>query len=106
MFERCIGLGLCGAFWALIAAIAPAAAQDWPTRVVTLEVPFAAGGGADVMGRIPAAALSGELGQQVIVENIPGAGGMTGTARVARAAPDGYEIALGSVGTHAYNQTL
>jgi tripartite-type tricarboxylate transporter receptor subunit TctC len=69
-------------------------------------VPFAAGGGADVMGRILAGGLSEELGQQVIVENIPGAGGMTGTARVARAAPDGYQIALGSVGTHAYNQTL
>ena len=73
---------------------------------MTLEVPFAAGGGADVMGRILAAGLSEALHQQVIVENIPGAGGMTGTARVARAAPDGYQIALGSVGTHAYNQTL
>jgi tripartite-type tricarboxylate transporter receptor subunit TctC len=84
----------------------PASAQDWPTRPLTLEVPFAAGGGADVMGRILAAGLSQVLGQQVIVENIPGAGGMTGTARVARAAPDGYQVALGSVGTHAYNQTL
>ena len=71
-----------------------------------MVVPFAAGGGADVMGRILAQRLSELLGQQVIVENVGGAGGMTGTNRVARAAPDGYQLALGSVGTHAYNQTL
>jgi tripartite-type tricarboxylate transporter receptor subunit TctC len=85
---------------------APAAAQEWPSRPLTLVVPFAAGGGADVMGRILAEGLSAQLHQQVIVEDVTGAGGMTGTARVARATPDGYEIALGSVGTHAYNQTL
>jgi tripartite-type tricarboxylate transporter receptor subunit TctC len=88
------------------AATVPAAAQDWPTRPLTMVVAFAAGGGADVMGRILAQRLSELLGQQVIVENVGGAGGMTGTYRVARAAPDGYQIALGSVGTHAYNQTL
>ena len=106
MFEKRSGLAFAGALAALLAAIAAASAQEWPTRPMTLEVPFAAGGGADVMGRILAAGLSEALHQQVIVENIPGAGGMTGTARVARAAPDGYQIALGSVGTHAYNQTL
>jgi tripartite-type tricarboxylate transporter receptor subunit TctC len=106
MVEKRLSLGLVAALLGLVAAAAPAAAQDWPTRPLTLEVPFAAGGGADVMGRILAAGLSEQLGQQVIVENIPGAGGMTGTARVARAQPDGYQIALGSVGTHAYNQTL
>jgi tripartite-type tricarboxylate transporter receptor subunit TctC len=90
----------------LLATAPPAAAQDWPARPLTLVVSFAAGGGADVMGRILAARLSELLGQQVIVENVAGAGGMTGTARVARAAPDGYQLALGSVGTHAYNQTL
>jgi tripartite-type tricarboxylate transporter receptor subunit TctC len=89
-----------------VAAGVPAGAQEWPSRPVTLVVPFAAGGGADVMGRILAERLSAQLRQQVIVEDITGAGGMTGVARVARAAPDGYEIALGSVGTHAYNQTL
>jgi tripartite-type tricarboxylate transporter receptor subunit TctC len=87
-------------------ARAPAAAQDWPVRPVTMVVSFAAGGGADVMGRILARRLSELIGRQVIVENVGGAGGMTGTSRVARAAPDGYELALGSVGTHAYNQTL
>jgi tripartite-type tricarboxylate transporter receptor subunit TctC len=91
---------------ASFAAGMPAAAQDWPARPLTLVVAFAAGGGADVMGRILAQRLSQVLGQQVIVENVTGAGGMTGTYRVARAAPDGYQIALGSVGTHAYNQTL
>ena len=106
MVEKRSGLSLAGAFLGLAAAATPAAAQDWPSRPLTLEVPFAAGGGADVMGRILAAGLSEQLRQQVIVENIPGAGGMTGTARVARAQPDGYQIALGSVGTHAYNQTL
>jgi tripartite-type tricarboxylate transporter receptor subunit TctC len=100
------GLGFAGALFAVVAASAPAAAQDWPRRPPSLVVPFAAGGGADVMGRILAAGLSERLGQQVIVENVAGAGGMTGIYRVARAAPDGYQIALGSVGTHAYNQTL
>ncbi len=89
-----------------VVAAAPASALDWPTRPVTMVVAFAAGGGADVMGRILAPRLSELLGQQVIIENIGGAGGMTGTARVARAAPDGYQLALGSVGTHAYNQSL
>jgi tripartite-type tricarboxylate transporter receptor subunit TctC len=87
-------------------ATAPAGVQDWPLRPVTMVVSFAAGGGADVMGRILAQRLSELLHQQVIVENVGGAGGMTGTNRVARAAPDGYQLALGSVGTHAYNQTL
>ncbi len=91
---------------ALSGASVPAAAQDWPQRPLTMVVPFAAGGGADVMGRILAQRLSELLRQQVIVEDVTGAGGMTGTNRVARAAPDGYQIALGSVGTHAYNQTL
>jgi tripartite-type tricarboxylate transporter receptor subunit TctC len=91
---------------ALLGASVPAAAQDWPQRPVTMVVPFAAGGGADVMGRILAQRLSELLGQQVIVVDVTGAGGMSGTNRVARAAPDGYQMALGSVGTHAYNQTL
>jgi tripartite-type tricarboxylate transporter receptor subunit TctC len=84
----------------------PATAQDWPVRPVTLVVPFAAGGPIDSIGRILAAPLSERLGQQMIVENVGGAGGMTGTARVAKAAPDGYQIVLGNVGTHAGNQTI
>jgi tripartite-type tricarboxylate transporter receptor subunit TctC len=89
-----------------VSAGAPAMAQGWPTRSLTLVVPFAAGGGADIMGRVVAARLSELLGQQVIVENVGGAGGMTGVYRVAKAAPDGYQIVLGTNGTHAQNQTL
>jgi tripartite-type tricarboxylate transporter receptor subunit TctC len=73
---------------------------------MTMVVPFAAGGGADTMGRILAARLSEILGQQVIVENVGGAGGMTGAYRVAKAAPNGYQLVLGTNGTHAQNQSL
>jgi tripartite-type tricarboxylate transporter receptor subunit TctC len=83
----------------------PAAAQDWPTRAVTMVVPFAAGGGTDVLGRIVGRRLSEILGQNVIIENVGGAGGMTGSARVVRAPPDGYQFVLGSR-ADAINQTL
>src|ERR1700681_4001186 len=89
-----------------VAACDPALAQSWPNRPMTMVVPFAAGGGADIMGRILAARLSEILGQQVIVENAGGAGGMTGAYRVAKAAPDGYQLVLGTNGTHAQNQSL
>jgi tripartite-type tricarboxylate transporter receptor subunit TctC len=81
-------------------------AETWPSRPVTMVVPFAAGGIGDVLGRILAARLSELLGQQVVVENIGGAGGMAGSSRVANAAPDGYTFVLGSSGTHAQNQLL
>jgi tripartite-type tricarboxylate transporter receptor subunit TctC len=81
-------------------------AQEWPTRQVTMVIPFAAGGPQDGIGRIVAQRMSEVLGQQVIVENVGGAGGMIGSDRVARADPDGYQFVLGSVGTHAQNQTL
>lgn len=74
---------------------APAAAQEWPTRPITMVVPYAAGGPVDTVGRVLAAGLGEILGQQVVVENIGGAGGMTGSARVARASPDGYTFLLG-----------
>ena len=91
---------------AFVASTAPAAAKDWPTRPVTMVVPFAAGGAFDVMGRVFTTRMSESLGQQVIVENIGAAAGIVGTNRVAKAAPDGYTFLLGSVGTHAYNATL
>ena len=91
---------------ALVAATAPAAAQDWPTRPLTMVVPFAAGGAFDVVGRVFTPRMSESLGQQVIVENIGAAAGIVGTSRVAKAVPDGYTFLLGSVGTHAYNPTL
>jgi tripartite-type tricarboxylate transporter receptor subunit TctC len=83
-----------------------AQAQEWPTRSVTIVIPFAAGGPQDGIGRIVALRMSEVLGQQVIVDNVAGAGGMTGSDRVAKAEPDGYQFVLGSVGTHAQNQTL
>jgi tripartite-type tricarboxylate transporter receptor subunit TctC len=82
-----------------------AAAQSWPTRPVTMVVPFAAGGGTDVLGRIIGRRLSEILGQNVIIENVGGAGGMVGSARVVKAPPDGYQIVLGSR-ADAINQTL
>jgi tripartite-type tricarboxylate transporter receptor subunit TctC len=81
-------------------------AQNWPTRPVSMVVPFAAGGATDVVGRILASRLSELLGQQVLVENVGGAGGMTGASRVAKAPPDGYQFLLGNLGTQAISQTL
>jgi tripartite-type tricarboxylate transporter receptor subunit TctC len=91
-----------------IAAVActAARAQKFPERAMTMIIPFAAGGPTDVLGRVIAARMSEQLGQQVVVENVGGAGGMTGSARVARAEPDGYQFVLGTVGTHAQGQTL
>jgi tripartite-type tricarboxylate transporter receptor subunit TctC len=86
-------------------ATTPAAAQTWPNRPVTMVVPFAPGGGTDVLGRIIGRRLSEILGQQVIIENVAGAGGMVGSARVAKAPPDGTQFVLGSR-ADAIKQTL
>lgn len=99
-------LRLAAGIGVLAISTALAAAEDWPTRPVTMVVPFAAGGPADAVGRLLASRLSEALGQEVIVENVGGGGGMLGGARVARAAPDGYQFVLGNMGTHAANQTL
>ena len=90
----------------LLAPAATASAQDWPTRAVTMVVPYAAGGPIDTLARILAARLSEILGQQVVIENIPGAGGMTGSSRVAKAAPDGYTVLLSGSAVLAINQSL
>jgi tripartite-type tricarboxylate transporter receptor subunit TctC len=87
-------------------SVAPGFSQDWPTRPVTMVIPFAAGGPADTVGRILAPGLSEILGQQVIIENLGGSGGMAGASRVAKAPPDGYQFVLGNLGTHAANQTF
>lgn len=92
-------LALCAAMVTTLSSTA--AWAEYPERVITIVVPFAAGGAADVTGRIVADALSKQLGQTVIVENVAGAGGTTGTARSAAAEGDGYTIALGHMGTHA-----
>src|SRR4029078_4882497 len=88
----------------LLAAAAPA--QDYPSRPITLVVPYAAGGGNDVMARIVGEKMSKTLGQQVVIENRPGAGGSTATRQVAKAAPDGYTLVIGGTGTLAVNPTL
>jgi len=87
-------------------SIAPIKAETWPSRPLTMVVPFATGGPMDAVARILQPALSEALQEQVIVENVTGAGGMIGAARVAKSAPDGYQFVLGNVGTHAVSQTL
>jgi tripartite-type tricarboxylate transporter receptor subunit TctC len=82
-----------------LALAGSSAAQDWPTRPITMVVPYAAGGPVDTVGRIMAQGLTEVLGQQVIIENVAGAGGMTGANRVAKAAPDGYTFVLGGSAT-------
>jgi tripartite-type tricarboxylate transporter receptor subunit TctC len=85
-----------------IGLAAPAAAQsDYPTRNITLIVPFAAGGPTDIIARIVGAHMSQTLGQQIVIQNILGAGGTTASAQAMRAAPDGYTLVMGHMGTHA-----
>jgi tripartite-type tricarboxylate transporter receptor subunit TctC len=83
-----------------------AQAQDYPTRSAVVIVPFAAGGPADITGRIVADIFSRHLGQQFVVENVGGAGGTTGTTRAARATPDGYTLISGHLGTNAVAQVF
>jgi tripartite-type tricarboxylate transporter receptor subunit TctC len=90
----------------MLLQIAAAAAQDFPTRHITAIVPFAAGNSVDIVGRLLAGKMSELLGQQVIVENIGGAGGSIGTTRAARAAPDGYTLVIGGTDTFAQGQSL
>jgi tripartite-type tricarboxylate transporter receptor subunit TctC len=81
--------------------IGGALAETYPARSITMVVPFAAGGPTDVLGRILGQRMSQSLGRQIIVENVTGAGGTLGAARVAKAAPDGYTMVMGNLGTHA-----
>ena len=90
----------------LIAATAQARAQDWPSRPMTLVVPFAAGGGVDVSARIQAQGMGERLGQPIVVDNMGGAAGMTGALHVAKSDPDGYTILIGNSGTQAFSQSL
>ncbi|MFG1221008.1 tripartite tricarboxylate transporter substrate binding protein BugD [Xanthobacter autotrophicus DSM 597] len=83
---------------AAISVSAPAKAQDYPTRPITMVVPFAAGGPTDTVARLVAESMSKTLGQQVIVENVGGAGGTRGAGQVAKAAPDGYTVLLHHIG--------
>jgi len=87
-------------------AATTASAHDYPTRNITLVIPYAVGGAADVVGRLLAESMSELLGRTIVAQNVPGASGMIGASRVAKAPPDGYQILLGTVGTQALNQTL
>src|SRR3954468_22726431 len=102
MVNRTVRL-IAGFVFALCGA---AFAQDYPTRPITLVVPYAAGGGNDVMARIVAEKMSKSLGQQIVIENKGGAGGSIATRQVAKAAADGYTLGLGGTGTLAINPTL
>jgi tripartite-type tricarboxylate transporter receptor subunit TctC len=83
-----------------------AQAQAFPAKAITIIVPFSAGGTTDILARVLGQFMSKDLGQPVIIDNRAGAGGNIGTQLVARAAPDGYTILMGTVGTHAINQSL
>lgn len=90
-----------------LAMLAPqASAQTFPDRTITMVVPFAAGGSTDVVARIVAQKMSDDLGQQVVVDNVAGAGGNIGAQRVAESDPDGYTILMGTVATHALNPLM
>jgi tripartite-type tricarboxylate transporter receptor subunit TctC len=92
------------AFW--LGGHGPASAQGYPTHPITLIVPFAAGGPTDVTSRIIGEHMSRTLGQQLVIENVPGAGGTVGSTRNMRATPDGYTIQMGQMGTHAGSVAL
>ena len=99
----CLATAACTA---LPSAAVLAQQAAWPTHAITLVVPFAAGGGGDTLARLVAEPLSRELGQSIIVENRPGAGGNIGTSIAARANPDGYTLSYGTNGTQATNHWL
>jgi len=99
---RAFTAGLAG----LLLAILPAKAEDYPSRPITLVVPFPAGGGVDAIGRIVAEKLSSALGQQVVIDNRGGAAGVIGTRAVAKTAPDGYTLVMATTGSVAINPTL
>src|SRR3984893_2476167 len=108
LFSRVLATGglaiLAGA--GAVAVAAPAQAQDYPTRSITMIVPFAAGGPTDVISRIVSGHMAQTLGQSIIIENVVGAGGTTATTRAARAANDGYTLINGHMGTHAASVPL
>src|SRR4051812_39734224 len=100
----------CAALPALCAlapgALAQPAAAGWPTKPVRIVVPFAAGGTTDILARALAPELGKAFGQTFIVDNKPGAGGNLGADAIAKSAPDGYNLLMGTVGTHAINAAL
>ncbi|WP_407147924.1 tripartite tricarboxylate transporter substrate-binding protein [Bradyrhizobium sp. ORS 86] len=106
MSVRSIAGACLAALGSLCVVAAPAAAQNYPTRTITMIVPFAAGGPTDVIARIVTANMAQTLGQSIVIENAVGAGGTTATTRAARAANDGYTLITGHMGTHAASVPL
>ena len=98
---RSLASGCLSMLAALCALVAPSQAQTYPTRSITMIVPFAAGGPTDVIARIVTGHMAQTLGQSIIIENVVGAGGTTATTRAARATNDGYTLITGHMGTHA-----
>jgi tripartite-type tricarboxylate transporter receptor subunit TctC len=101
MLHAALGLAI-----ALAGLAPPAQAQDWPARPLTLVVPFGPGSGTDLVARHLAAPIGERLGQTIVVQNAGGAGGLIGVSRVAKAAPDGYELVVGSLDTFAQSPSL
>jgi tripartite-type tricarboxylate transporter receptor subunit TctC len=99
-------IALCAALACLGLWPRAGATQSYPSRPITIVVPLAAGGPLDTMARIIAEPMRATLGQPIIIENVTGAAGTVGTGRVARAAPDGYTIELGFLGTHVFNGAI
>ena len=97
---------LAAVFGLLFLSASVAAAQTFPSRPITILVPFAAGGPADTLARMLGQRMQATLGQPVVVENAPGAAGSLGVGRVVRAAPDGYTIGIGHLGTHVFNGAM
>lgn len=104
--KRRAALTLAASAISLLALNGAVQAQSFPDKTITLVVPFAAGGSTDVVARVIAQKMGDELGQQIVVENVAGAGGNLGADRVARAEPDGYTILMGTVATHALNPLI
>jgi tripartite-type tricarboxylate transporter receptor subunit TctC len=97
---------ICAVVSALLCAVATASAQPYPSRPITIIVPFAAGGPTDTLARILADRMRQTLGQAVLVEDVTGAGGTIGVARAVHAAPDGYTLSIGHLGTHVINGAI
>ena len=97
---------LLAALIAGFALVVPAAAENYPSRPITVVVPFSAGGPTDAMMRILGERMKTSLGQAILIENTTGAGGSIGVGRVAHAAPDGYTISIGHLGTHVANGAI
>ena len=106
LYRRMLACGGLAAVVGLGAIAAPAQAQTYPTRPITMIVPFAAGGPTDVISRIVTGHMAQTLGQSILIENVVGAGGTTATTRAARAANDGYTLITGHMGTHAASVPL